>query len=272
MLIYWGIGLYLNTKKERKETIKMKRKETIKMKKLVMVGVLTLVFASGCNQVQVLDGDQEIIAVTETTSEVVEGEIIHSEEALNEEFQSEEAQGEEAQSEDMSNGEGKITEAEKESFSAWASNEDTYGFLLSTYSNIVDADLNQVFYTGAGIDSTMTEDDFDEYIAVSGASVETDVTKIYAKDIDAFLQEKTGHTLSEMNCFGFEYSEKYDCYYYQHGDTNMVSFTCLDGQWQGELLVLKFSMGYDSDTVDAITTLEKNGDGYRIVSNEFLGW
>ena len=108
------------------------------------------------------------------------------------------------------------------------SSDDNYGFLLSAYDDVRDVDLNQVFYTGAGMQNPENSDDIsDAYLGIIGETeLFTDCTILTGKQIDDFLKAKTGDTLSSMNgCFTWTYVCDYDAYVCMHGDTNYLSLT-----------------------------------------------
>ena len=158
-----------------------------------------------------------------------------------------------------------------------------YGFLLSVYDTPADIDLNQLFYNGAGIaEQPLSEDEAKEYLAVTGQEeIYTDITRIEPEKMDAFLQEKTGLTYEKMNRpLDWTYLEKYDIYCAEHGDTNYQAFTCVAGSTSDEqTFTLRFQpdlsyLGGDMVTgyyqPDYELVVEKNGDGYRFLSNRLV--
>ncbi len=181
-----------------------------------------------------------------------------------------------------------LTEEELQAFTDYINEGDgwgNYGFLLSVYDTPADINLNEVFYSGAGIAAKpMSEEEQKEYLAVSGAEeIYTDVVRLEAAKLDEFLLEKTGLSYEEMNhpLKDWLYLEKFDIYCAEHGDTNFVPFTCVAGSTADEkTFTLRFME--DSDYYDGEETengyrrlerelvVEKNGDGYRFLSNRIV--
>lgn len=179
-----------------------------------------------------------------------------------------------------------LTDKELQAFTDYINEGDNwgnYGFLLSVYDAPSDIDLNQVLYSGAGIaEKPLSEEEAKEYLAVTGQEeIYTDVTRIGAEELDAFLLEKTGLTYAEMkHPLEWVYLEKYDIYCMEHGDTNYQAFTCVEGSTADErTFTLRFRpdlsyLGGDMTTgyrqLDYELVLEKSGDGYRFLSNRIV--
>lgn len=154
---------------------------------------------------------------------------------------------------------------------------DNYGFLLSDYDDVRDADLYQVFYTGAGMSEPENSDEIiDAYLAsISETELFCDCTILTAQQLDDFLLSKTGYTLSEMgNSFSWQYVEAYDAYVHQHGDTNYMSATCTGGRAIGnDLYEIDYSFDggiYDDDGnlfSGGTVTVNTSGVTLQFVSN-----
>lgn len=159
-----------------------------------------------------------------------------------------------------------------------------YGFLLSVYDAPAEINLDNLFYNGAGIaDTPMSEEEKKEYLAVTGQEeIYTDITRIEAAELDAFLLEKTGLSYMEMKYpLSWVYLKKYDIYCMEHGDTNYQTFTCVSGSTQDEKT---FTLRFTEDSVytgdgemingyrqpERELVVEKNGDGYRFCSNRVV--
>lgn len=180
-----------------------------------------------------------------------------------------------------------LTEAELQAFTDYINegdNRGNYGFLLSVYDTPADIDLNEVFFSGAGIggERALNEEEEQAYLAATGQEeVYTAVVWIEAEKMDAFLQEKTGLTYEEMNHpLEWTHLEKYDIYCAEHGDTNYQTFTCIAGSTSDEQrFTLRFSapsiwLGGEIETgyrqPDYELVVEKHGDGYRFLSNRLM--
>lgn len=107
---------------------------------------------------------------------------------------------------------------------------ENYGFLRSSYSIPQEVDLDQVLYTGAGMDfEPLTFEESAALQAASGQPFMTDVIHLTSQQIEEFLQRKLGISLGEVRKFNWTYLEQFDSYYVEHGDTNRVTFTCTGG-------------------------------------------
>lgn len=164
---------------------------------------------------------------------------------------------------------GELTTAEIKQFTDFVNRPENNGFLLSQYDNAAGADLNQVFYNGAGMDTRPLSEEEQAAYEAKGYSVETDITRLSAEQIETFLRQKTGIGMADMTGgLDWVYLEDSDSYVFQHGDTNFCTFVCTGGTRTGELYELRFKAAGDYVS-DCVTTLAKNGEDYRFVSNRF---
>ena len=170
-----------------------------------------------------------------------------------------------------------LTDSEMSVFQNAFSSDENYGFLLSAYDDVRDADLYQVFYIGAGMRSPDNYGEIiDEYLTLIGEpELFCDATVLSKQQIDNFLLSKTGYTLSEMsNSFSWEYVPAYDAYVHQHGDTNYIDATCTGGRAIGKDLYeidYEFDGGiYDNDGNSfsgGTVTVNTAGVAIQFVSN-----
>lgn len=170
-----------------------------------------------------------------------------------------------------------LTAAEIVDFQATLSSMENYGFLLSDYSNVLNADLYQIFYTGAGMNNPQNSDVIiDAYLASIGEpELFTDCTILTTQQIDDFLLLKTGLSLSDIkNPLGWGYVAAYDAYVHQHGDTNYISAVCTGGRIIGENLYeieYTFDGGIYDENSNLLTggtvTVKNTGDEIQFVSN-----
>ena len=123
-----------------------------------------------------------------------------------------------------------LSEEELEKAQAYFNKVENNGFLCSEYSNTKDISLIQLIYNGAGISEEMTEQERADY----KEEIYTDITKIPKKALEDLTKNKLNIELTSIN--GYEefeknfYSEKYDCYYLQHGDTNYEAVEFVSGE------------------------------------------
>ena len=117
-----------------------------------------------------------------------------------------------------------MTEDELRGFEEYLNRTDNYGFLMSDYQSPEYINLNEVFYSGAGLEqSPLTEEERDMYLKTVGQpELYTDLVRLSTEQMDGFLTEKTGLSLDRMKS-GLEwiYLAPFDRYYSEHGDTNM---------------------------------------------------
>jgi hypothetical protein len=113
---------------------------------------------------------------------------------------------------------------------------DNYGFLLSEYSDVRDADLTQIFYSGAGIapaaDAQAILDA--RRAALGDAAPDTAGLVLKTSQIDEFLKSKTGYTLKEMHSkLDWDYDPGNDAYLRFYGDTNQIHVLSASGKALG---------------------------------------
>lgn len=170
-----------------------------------------------------------------------------------------------------------LTNEELREFTKWinqGSNYGNYGFLLSEYTRPEDADLTQVFYNGAGLETVqMSEEETTAYLQIIGdEEIYTDCTRLTTDQINEFLEKKLGLHLEDMTKeFTWVYLPDSDVYVWQHGDTNYTNFTCVSGRQTGaDTYELECVPEENSDmplTPSCRVTLKKNGGDYQFLSN-----
>lgn len=171
---------------------------------------------------------------------------------------------------DVESGPQELTTEELRRFTEFANQAENNGFLLSGYDHVSEADLNEILYNGAGMESQpLTEEEREAYEDQAGP-VETDIIRLTAEQIDTFLQRKAGIGLADMaGGLDWVYLEDFDCYVAQHGDTNFCRFVCTGGTRTGENYELRFKAA-EEYAADCITMLKESGGEYLFVSNRFF--
>ena len=171
---------------------------------------------------------------------------------------------------------GKVPEEEEQAieelnlFTEFVNQAENNGFLLSQYDQVSGADLNEILYNGAGMESQPLSEEERKAYEAAASPVETDITRLTTAQIETFLQRKAGIGMEDMaGELDWVYLEDFDSYVFQHGDTNFCTFVCTGGTRAGEVYELRFKAGEDYVS-DCVTTLRKNDDGYRFVSNRFF--
>lgn len=173
-----------------------------------------------------------------------------------------------------------LTNDELQSFAKQLNSTDNYGFLLSEYSDVRDANLGQIFYVGAGITPAADAQSIaNAYNAALGEDApETDCTVLKTAQIDAFLKEKTGYSLKQMHSkLDWEYDQANDAYLFFHGDTNQLPSLSAAGKALGgdkyQLTCTFDGNFYDPDAgavSGCIVTFTCKDGKFKFLSNSFV--
>ena len=128
-----------------------------------------------------------------------------------------------------------LTAEELQTWSDFLSQDDCYGFLMSEYATPLDADLGQVFYTGAGVGEYPSEEMTADYLKDNDfEEAYTDITFIPYDAANEILERRTGYTLEHFKLAGNDipmyYSQKYAGYFQMAGDTNRIRVECVSGE------------------------------------------
>lgn len=163
-----------------------------------------------------------------------------------------------------------LSQEELEKAQAYFNKVENNGFLCSEYSNTKDISLIQLIYNGAGISEEMTEQERADY----KNEIYTDITKIPKKALEGLTKNKLNIELTSIN--GYEefeknfYSEKYDCYYLQHGDTNYQAVEFVSGEKNSDGTYTFIYNGYSHVTYQESQfklNCYVNDNTYTIISN-----
>lgn len=169
--------------------------------------------------------------------------------------------------------EAALTAQELEEWEAYLNGEDNNGFLRSSYEDVRQADLNEVFYNGAGLEQQpLTEEVRRAYEAQAG-EIMTDTVLLTEGQMDAFLLEKTGYGLEEFeNPPDWTWLEAFDLWMKEHGDTNRMDVVCDSGARRPDGTVELFCSVPGSEEnawISAFTvTMEQGEDGFLFRKNE----
>ena len=128
-----------------------------------------------------------------------------------------------------------LTAAELQTWSEFFCQVECYGFLMSDYSTPLEADLGQVFYTGAGAGEWPEGEMLEDYLKANDfEEAYTDVTFIPYDAANQILERRTGYTLEHFKLAGNDipmyYSDKYKGYFQMAGDTNQIRVECVSGE------------------------------------------
>lgn len=130
---------------------------------------------------------------------------------------------------------GALNREELALYTAFLNQEDVYGFLLSDYDDVLDADYYEVFYNGAGVGEYPSPTVLAMFLDAWGfQQPETDVTCVSAENVNAVLERRTGHTLEELYEHGSSFPQSFlpdlhGWYAHMHGDTNRFQVQAVSG-------------------------------------------
>ncbi len=140
---------------------------------------------------------------------------------------------------------GKLAELE-----AYLNEESSYGFLLSSYEQPQEIDLNQVFYAGAGIEQKgITEKERKLLLErMPVKEITMPVNKVREEDVEALLKQKTGlsheeflHPLGDLE--EWAHIGRYNSWYTLNAETNRKQILCTDAWEQGDQVIVHYQLG-----------------------------
>ena len=140
---------------------------------------------------------------------------------------------------------GKLAELE-----AYFNEESSYGFLLSSYEQPQEIDLNQVFYAGAGFEQKgITEKERKLLLErMPVKEITMPVNKVREEDVEALLKQKTGlsheeflHPLGDLE--EWAHIGRYNSWYTLNAETNRKQILCTDAWEQGDQVIVHYQLG-----------------------------
>ena len=164
-----------------------------------------------------------------------------------------------------------MTEQELAQWTEYVNSRENNAFLLSYYDKPEQIDLNELFYTGCGLDmEDMTDKEVQEYLKWAGLDeIYTDVTRITGEQLASVLKQRLGLTPDDMEQpLEWCYLADSDVYVLQHGDTNAQNFTCIAGSRTGNQVVLDCLSEMTEQLCRVTLELPDNAEVWRFVSNE----
>lgn len=166
-----------------------------------------------------------------------------------------------------------LTEQELAQWTDYVNSRENNAFLLSYYDEPKQIDMNELFYTGCGLDmEELTEKEVQEYLEWAEMDeVYTEFTRITGKQVTAVLKSRLGLTMEEMEkTLDWCYLTDSDAYVMQHGDTNAQNFKCIAGSRMGNQVVLDCLSEMTGDTCRVTLELPENSEIWMFVSNESI--
>ena len=208
----------------------MQRKKKSVVTVLLLLGMVASISACGSSKTKdASKTEQSNSQVEETTAVTDQAETAEPSQDVEEETVSTSKNGEALEVRDA-------TQEELKQLSKWMSDDENYGFFLSTYNDPKDADYDAVFYSQNALNYLYTkegEKKYDElkkeYEKLVGGELNYDLQVMRKSDVDKFLREKVNLSVDDIKLHWL-YSEKYDMYFDEKSDTNRINFVCLDGE------------------------------------------
>ncbi len=243
------------------------------MKPVIICFVAGSLLLTGCTPKQGESAAEAIGTIQEAAEVTLEKESETEEETAQEETTEEiakETAKETAKEETEETTEEVVKDPEVLFFDTFFKDRGNRGFLYSEYKQPQDINLDELYYTGAGLEQhSMEEEERTAYEEASGWRIQYDMIRLTAGQINQHLQEKTGLTLKQMNT-KFEnwiYLPDYDCYYFQVSDTNDIFDECTEViHLDSSTVQVKYNC---IDKKSGVVTLKKQGEEYLFLANEY---
>ena len=149
------------------------------------------------------------------------------------------------------------------------------GFMVQEFADPESIYWDEVFYLGADLDRSSLNDQLltEEYTKETGEEeLDTDIDFIDRKEAEAFAEETTGVSYSEMkHPISFVYLKGSDAYANVHGDTNQRPVKLLKGSVDDGVMTIRYiyepMYEADEESSEYELKIRKNGDGYEFISN-----
>ena len=154
---------------------------------------------------------------------------------------------------------------------------DCNGFLMSSFTTPLQADLLFVFYTGAGVGEYPSEEMVTDYLQANDLEeAYTDITFIPYDKASQVLERRTGYTLEHFKLAGNDipmyYSQKYKGYFHMAGDTNYMPVECVSGRENPDgslFLEVRESSEWSGDSACSFeTTLKPDTTGQNMLFDQ----
>lgn len=166
-----------------------------------------------------------------------------------------------------------LTEQELAQWTDYVNSRENNAFLLTYYDEPKQIDLNELFYTGCGLDmEELTDKEVQEYLEWEEMDeVYTEFTRITGKQIASVLKLRLGLTMEDMEQpLEWCYLKDSDAYVMQHGDTNAQNFICIAGSRTGNQVVLDCLSEMTGWICRVTLVLPENSEIWMFVSNEMI--
>lgn len=166
-----------------------------------------------------------------------------------------------------------LTNEQLQEFDEFFEEKENNGFLLSEYANADEINLEEVIYNGIGEEEEITEEERKEYYdAIKKEDYELNVTSCSKEEIENLYKEKTGKELINIDdrLKNWKYLPEYDKYYKEHTDTNYTTVRSDLGKVKDNNIYTVYVTLLNNNEKHVKVTLQKNGDSYQFISNEYI--
>ncbi|MBO6054178.1 MAG: hypothetical protein J6P31_01520 [Oscillospiraceae bacterium] len=164
-----------------------------------------------------------------------------------------------------------ITDSEKEQFQMWLNDPGNNGFIRSEYGVIIDLDLDAVLQGGSALQlQDATDEQKSIYNTVTGKST-AHLKLLPNKDLELFLQMKTGCDYSVFERFTWLYMAEYDAWFAPEGDPAYIPVHCVGGTYDGGAYYVTYEPTGEAPAnfQSGVVTLYPVGDGYYTMENHY---
>ncbi len=122
-----------------------------------------------------------------------------------------------------------------------------YMATMSIFDDPKDIDLFTLFYNGLGNSGNDLTDEERAYLLDHMVGLYTDVDRLPASELDGILNRVFGVSLADVTIpESFVYYPETDCYYHQHGDVLIPSFSITYVERTADTIVMYYDHGDDS--------------------------
>lgn len=142
--------------------------------------------------------------------------------------------------------------------------------LNSSYDDPKNVDLEELFYSGFGLELDKEDKDF---LVQQGANMTYDICKLPAEQMDQVLTKYFGLTLKETNGIGMEkfyHNAEKDIYYLLHNDSHACKIVIVEQETENTGN-LKITYQKEGEDAKGTAVLKKVEEGYQFLSNQYEG-
>lgn len=170
-----------------------------------------------------------------------------------------------------------LKEEELKEFVTYFNKKEINGFVTQNYNSKENIKIDQVVYNGLGNNNSITDQEAIDYSNATNlgmniskvSDLPTNIVKLTKQEVTDHMKKYAG--VDNLNNFKWTYLNKYDAYYYMHGDTNYMEVsTCSSGKIDdnGNYITTCTFKSEGPATIE--TTMKKQDNVYMFVSNKCI--